>query len=93
MKTTTYRTTNGEQVSVEYDETAPCLRCGEPVVSASMGGTDICGWCDMGHCRYCGVSCGMLFKESIDGGASLRRWREHMAWHRRQRPASSPEQP
>lgn len=36
---------------VEYDADAPCLCCGLPVVSASMGGVHICPWCDCGMHR------------------------------------------
>ena len=43
----------GVEVHIEYDEAAPRTVCGEPVVSASMGGTTICPWCDCGNCRYC----------------------------------------
>lgn len=81
MKTATYRGQDGKDFTIEYDETGPCAICQEPVVEASMGGTVICPWCDCGNCRYCGVQ-SMLFKEEIDGGRSLRKWREHMAWHR-----------
>lgn len=81
MKTAKYRETDGTELEVEYDENAPCAICGEPVVEASMGGTDICPWCDCGYCRYCGVRIAVLKKE-IDGGGSLRNLREHMAWHR-----------
>ena len=40
-----------EQVIVEYDELAPCLICGNPVITASMGGLDICPNCDCGYFR------------------------------------------
>lgn len=70
-----------EKAEIEYDDEAPCITCGELVVSASMGGTVICPWCDTGHCRYCGIRI-MVFKEEIDGGESLRNLREHMRWHR-----------
>lgn len=43
-----------ERIEVEYDDTAPCVACREPVVEASMGGTDLCPWCDVGNCRFCG---------------------------------------
>jgi len=36
---------------VEYDQDAPCWYCGLPVVSASMGGTVVCPWCDCGRHR------------------------------------------
>jgi len=39
----------GTDQDIEYDETAPCLMCGLPVESASMGGTVICPWCDCGR--------------------------------------------
>ncbi len=80
MKTATYRLTSGETITVEYDETAPCRICGEPVYEASMGGTDVCPWCDVGNCRYCGVRSAIV-GEHLDGGSSLRAWREHMKWH------------
>ena len=85
MKTATYRTSDGKDLTVEYDENAPCIICGEPVRDASMAGTDICPWCDMGKCRYCGISI-CVFREEIDGGRSLRELREHMAWHKTHEP-------
>jgi uncharacterized Zn finger protein (UPF0148 family) len=48
MKTATYRLLDGSDHVVEYDPTAPCWMCGEPVVEASMGGTVVCPWCDCG---------------------------------------------
>ena len=87
MKTAKYRTRDGKEISIEYDEKAPCIICGEPVVAASMGGTVVCPWCDTGRCRYCGVR-PFLLKEEFDGGKSLRNWREHMAWHKAQRESS-----
>ena len=51
MKKVTYRLTNGKTKEIEYDENAPCWYCGLPVVSASMGGTVICPWCDCGKNR------------------------------------------
>lgn len=53
MKTATYRLRDGSDLRVEYDENAPCINCGEPVVEASMGGTALCPWCDCGKCRFC----------------------------------------
>lgn len=50
MKTAIY-TVGDKEVEIEYDETAPCQICGLPVTEASMGGTDICPWCDCGHHR------------------------------------------
>lgn len=72
-----------ERHAVEYDETGPCRICHEPVGEASMGGTDVCPACDCGLCRYCRVRMNVV-GEHIDGGRSLRQWREHMAWHRSQ---------
>lgn len=51
MKKVTYTVRGGAKVEVEYDENAPCVSCGLPVVSASMGGTRLCPWCDMGIYR------------------------------------------
>ena len=48
MKTATYTLMDGTKIEVEYDENAPCRICGYPVKDASMGGTDVCLWCDMG---------------------------------------------
>ena len=42
---------DGEIVEIEYDDEAPCRICGKPVFEASMGGTDICPWCDCGRNR------------------------------------------
>lgn len=65
---------------VEYDADAPCISCGEPVLAASVGGTVICPSCDLGKCRYCGISI-FAVRESIDGGASKTRILAHMKWH------------
>lgn len=54
MKKATYKLSNGSEKIIEYDETAPCTICGECVEEASISGTTICPWCDMGKCRYCG---------------------------------------
>lgn len=51
MKTAKYTLVGGKAVEIEYDENAPCVSCGLPVVSASMGGTKLCPWCDMGKYR------------------------------------------
>lgn len=51
MKTATYRRHGGETFTVEYDENAPCICCGFPVIEASVGGTAVCPWCDMGRPR------------------------------------------
>jgi len=83
MKKTKYNLINGKTIEVEYDENASCIICGEPVIDASMGGTVICPWCDVGKCRYCGIII-MVFKEEIDGGKSKRELLEHMRWHKSQ---------
>jgi hypothetical protein len=70
---------------IEYEDEQPCKICGEPILGISMSGTDICPWCDMGKCRYCGVTIFVL-REEIDGGASLKNLREHMKWHREKEP-------
>ena len=49
-----FETENSKAVHIEYDPDAPCICCGEPVVEASMGGTVVCPWCDMGKCRHTG---------------------------------------
>ena len=51
MKTAVYPITGGGTFTVEYDPDAPCRICGEPVVYASVGGVDVCQWCDMGIWR------------------------------------------
>jgi hypothetical protein len=51
MRTVTYRGLDGEPFTVEYDPDAPCSVCGKPVIEASMGGTDVCPWCDCGDYR------------------------------------------
>lgn len=48
MKTATYTLLDGSKGTIEYDEKAPCIHCGLPVVEASVGGTVVCPWCDMG---------------------------------------------
>lgn len=74
-----------QPVTIEYDDETPCKSCGEPVVSASMGGTAICPWCDMGKCRYCGVPI-VVSREEIDGGESKRALLAHMKYHRDREP-------
>ena len=49
--TATYTDLDGKDFTIEYDPEAPCWCCGKPVVAASMGGTAICPWCDMGKHR------------------------------------------
>lgn len=55
MKTAFYNVSdeNGKPAFylVVYDETAPCVFCGLPVVGASVSATAICGWCDNGTPR------------------------------------------
>ncbi len=51
MKTVTYKDIFNEDIEVEYDENAPCRICGLPVEHASMGGTDVCPYCDYGRYR------------------------------------------
>jgi hypothetical protein len=50
MKIVKYKTADGE-IEVQYDENAPCIICSLPVIEASMGGTNVCSWCDTGHHR------------------------------------------
>ena len=35
---------------IEYDETTPCLICGNPIINLSMSGV-LCPSCDCGHWR------------------------------------------
>lgn len=78
MKTAKYPLRDGTTLEVEYDENAPCIVCGEPVIAASMGGTVICPWCDCGNCRYCGIQLPWGFgKQETD-----HKIKEHMAWHK-----------
>lgn len=49
MKKAIYNKIGGGTLEIEYDENAPCMSCGFPVKEASMGGTDICPWCDTGN--------------------------------------------
>ena len=51
-KTATYKNLEGKDFTVEYDSEAPCWYCGYPVGEASMGGTVVCGPCDMGANRF-----------------------------------------
>lgn len=53
MKVVEYPTVGGGRLKIKYDEKAPCRVCGLPVISASMGGTNVCSWCDCGGCRFC----------------------------------------
>lgn len=51
MPEATYTGLDGEKFTVTYDERAPCIVCNLPVVMASMGGTAVCPWCDVGVTR------------------------------------------
>lgn len=51
MRIAKYKGTDGKDFTVEYDPAAPCISCGQPVISASMAGTAICSWCDCGKYR------------------------------------------
>jgi hypothetical protein len=51
MKTAKYKLLGGKEIEIEYDEMAPCIICGYPVIAASMAGTDVCPWCDSGYTR------------------------------------------
>ena len=44
MKKATY----GSKRTIEYNENAPCILCGKPVIEVSMAGPTICPWCDSG---------------------------------------------
>ena len=51
MKTAYYKDMFGGSIEVYYDENAPCRVCGLPIGHASMGGTDVCPYCDCGKYR------------------------------------------
>ena len=51
MKTARYNGIDGKPIIIEYDETEPCIICGNPVIEASMGGTVVCPSCDCGYWR------------------------------------------
>jgi len=80
-----YKKPDGTDLEIEYDENAPCIICGEPVIAASMGGTVICPGCDCGKCRYCGMTI-MVFKPEIDDGRSKEAVLKHMEWHKKHNP-------
>jgi hypothetical protein len=52
-------------IVVEYDATDPCIICGNPIVSASLGGFDVCPSCDCGYFRngekICNDACASLY--------------------------------
>lgn len=85
MRTAIYQGVNGKEIKIPYDENAPCIICGEPVIGASMGGTAICGHCDCGKCRYCGMTISVM-NEEIDEGRSKKEVLNHMAWHKKNNP-------
>lgn len=87
MRTARYYTKSdmSEWKDIEYDENAPCIVCGEPVIGSSMGGTVICGACDCGNCRYCGMKT-MVLRPEIDEGRSKQRMLDHMKWHQDNNP-------
>lgn len=51
IKKAVYTALQGGEIVVEYNHEAPCRMCGQPVIEASMGGTDVCPWCDCGYNR------------------------------------------
>ena len=51
MRKVIYETMSQGKLEIEYDETFPCKCCGFPVKHASMGGVDLCPWCDCGEER------------------------------------------
>lgn len=85
MRMAKYFGVDGKPFEVEYDENASCIICGEPVISASMGGTVVCPACDCGKCRYCGMAV-MVFKKEVDGGKSKEALLKHMEWHKKNTP-------
>ena len=48
MKKATYTMLDGSKRTIEYNENAPCILCGKPVIEVSMAGPTICPWCDSG---------------------------------------------
>lgn len=80
MKTAKYNKVGGGTVKIEYDENAPCSICGEPVKEASVGGTDICPWCDMGKCRHCGEA--YLTGRETTKEECQKVIKEHIKWHK-----------
>jgi len=43
-----YKLLDGREVEVAYNANGLCRICHLPVVEASMGGTNVCPWCDCG---------------------------------------------
>jgi hypothetical protein len=79
MKTATYTGMDGAPIVVEYDEMAPCVYCGEPVISASTSGTNVCPACDCGKCRYCLVD---LITVSSPWSRARRALLAHIQFHK-----------
>lgn len=73
MKEAVYKTIDGKDLKIEYDEKAPCIWCGLPVESASIGGTNLCPWCDCGVYRD-GTE--WTYKESINQELITKRAKE-----------------
>lgn len=73
MNKATYILLDGSKLEVEYDPSALCISCGEPVIEASMCGTAICPWCDCGTHRD---GRKWTFKEMMKFGENVRRNRE-----------------
>lgn len=49
MRKCRYTLTGGRgDIWVTYEESIDCRVCRLPVVAASVGGTDVCPWCDCG---------------------------------------------
>ncbi len=40
-----------ERMCKAFNPDKPCKLCGKPVIAISMGGIDICSWCDCGKDR------------------------------------------
>jgi len=51
MKTVTYPLMGDKKYTITYDETLPCIVCGNPVINASMGGPRVCPSCNIGRSR------------------------------------------
>ena len=50
-KIATYTGSDGKKFIIEYDSEDPCRICQLPIGEASVGGTNICPYCDMGMHR------------------------------------------
>ena len=74
MKSATYTLLDGSKRAIDYDENAPCVQCGLPVIEASVGGTAVCPWCDMGiyrdgcHWQWRVTEAGLTPRFHKDGG-------------------------